>query len=215
MGRRLNARQQRLMDELLPRLTIPCETGARLDPAALFDRPMADIWLEIGFGGGEHLAAQAHANPDIGFLGAEPYINGVAKVLSTIERDGLLNIRLYDDDARDLLECLPDESLGTVFVLFPDPWPKLRHNKRRIVDAANLTQIHRVLRPAARLRFASDISDYVRWTLRLVRANGGFEWMATCADDWRTRPDDWPATRYEAKAIREGRTPVFLEFKRL
>lgn len=214
-GRRLNTHQQRLMDELLPRLAIPLSAPHGLQPAALFDMPVTDVWLEIGFGGGEHLAAQARANGQIGMLGAEPYINGIAKLLSTIDREALGNIRIHPGDARELLEQLPDQCLGRVFILFPDPWPKTRHNKRRFISADNLAQIARVLRPGGRLRFASDITDYVRWTLVHVRAAGGFEWTATRAADWRQRPGDWPATRYEAKAIRQGRSPAYLEFIRL
>ncbi|MFV2091497.1 MAG: tRNA (guanosine(46)-N7)-methyltransferase TrmB [Hyphomicrobiales bacterium] len=181
----------------------------------MFDEPVTDVWLEIGFGGGEHLAAQARANGQIGMLGAEPYINGIAKLLSTIDREALANIRIHPDDARELLEQLPDQSLGAVFILFPDPWPKARHNKRRFINADNLAQIARVLRPGGRLRFASDITDYVRWTLVHVRAARCFEWTAGRAADWRQRPGDWPATRYEAKAIRQGREPSYLQFIRL
>jgi tRNA (guanine-N7-)-methyltransferase len=174
--------------------------------------------LEVGFGGGEHLAAQAAAHPEIGYIGAEPFVNGVAH-LAYLARD-LANVRILHGDARDVLDRLPDASLSTAFVLFPDPWPKARHHKRRFIAQANLAQIARVLKPGGRLRVASDIPDYVRWTLMEIalfnRTQGrSFAWTARAAADWRARPADWPGTRYEAKALEAGRAPAYLEFVRV
>ncbi len=202
------------MREELPRLRIECGREQSLDPCTLFDFLPRETWLEIGFGGGEHLAAQARANPQTGFIGCEPFINGVAKLLAAIEDEGLGNIRIYDDDARDVLETLADASISRVFLLFPDPWHKKRHNKRRFVSPENLEQLARIMQPGAVLRIASDIPDYIRWSLHHIRNHPDFDWLAECATDWRIRPDDWPPTRYEAKAVREGRTPCYLSFTR-
>ncbi len=213
-GHKLRGRQQLLMREALPRLRIECKREQNLDPRSLFDFSPQETWLEIGFGGGEHLAAQARAHPQTGFIGCEPFINGVAKLIAAIDDECLNNIRIYDDDARDMLESLADGSISRVFLLFPDPWHKKRHNKRRFVSPENLDQLARIMRPGAILRIASDIPDYIRWTMRHIRAHPDFNWLANSPDDWRIRPDDWPSTRYEAKAIREGRTPCYLSFTR-
>ncbi len=172
------------------------------------------MWLEIGFGGGEHLAWQAEQNRDTGFIGCEPFLNGTAKLLSAIEDLRLANVRIHDGDARLLLESLADSSVDRVFLLYPDPWPKTRHHKRRFVNKWALDELHRIMTPGAELRVASDIADYVRWTLREVRRHGGFTWCAETPDDWRRRPDDWPQTRYEQKALAAGRTPSYLRFVR-
>lgn len=194
----------------------------RLDLAALKDAAgpfpgLPRLALEIGFGGGEHLAAQAAAHRDIGFIGAEPFLNGVAK-LAALAKD-LPNVAIHHGDARDVLDALPDASLDAAYLLFPDPWHKLRHNKRRFVSQKNLAQLARVLKPGATFRVASDIPDYVRWTLvetaLFNRTNGEtFVWQARKADDWRIRPADWPPTRYEAKALAAGRVPAYLAFAR-
>ena len=188
-GHKLRARQADVFAELLPR-------------------------LEIGFGGGEHLLAQALANPTIGFIGCEPFINGMAKLLSEIETRDITNIRLYDNDAMDLLGVLPEKSIGRAFLLYPDPWPKRRHNKRRFVSDESLTLLGRLIRPGGVFRFASDIDHYVGWTLVRAMRSGVFQWTAKEADDWRLPWLDWPGTRYEAKAKREGRTPSYLTFER-
>ncbi len=213
-GHKLRGRQAELMRDLLPALRLECSLDQRLDPRALFDFPVQNVWLEIGFGGAEHLLEQAGNHPETGFIGCEPFINGVAKLLAGIEARGLRNIRIHDADARDVLESLAEGSLSRAFLLFPDPWHKKRHHKRRFVSSENLDELARVLKPGSLLRIASDIPDYIRWTLTRIHAHGGFEWQAKSPADWRARPADWPATRYEAKALRQGRTPVYLSFLR-
>jgi tRNA (guanine-N7-)-methyltransferase len=170
--------------------------------------------LEVGFGGGEHLAEQARRHPDTGFIGCEPFENGVAKLLTQIQASGLRNVRVVPDDARDILVRLPDASLSFVFVLFPDPWPKLRHHKRRFIQTRTLDQIHRLLKPGGELRIATDHTDYGQWALMHLMRDNRFEWAATRAADWRVRPDDWVATRYEQKALKAGRSCIYLRFFR-
>ena len=212
-GPKLRPGRQLLLETLLPKVGFSLPPEGRLDPKALFPdrRP---VWLEIGFGGGEHLAAQAAARPEVGLIGVEPFITGVAKLLSLVEESGLDNVRLLIDDARLLLSALPDSTLERVFVLFPDPWPKLRHHKRRIVNRANVAEFARVMRSGGELRLATDDADYARWMLEAVLAEPRFSWSAERAADWRERPPDWPATRYEEKALLAGRQPVFLRFQR-
>lgn len=183
-----------------------------LDLEALFGGRR--IWLEIGFGGGEHLVHQAQANPDIGIIGAEPYINGVAMLLGKIRRAGVSNLAVHPGDARDLMDVLPDGAIDRAFLLYPDPWPKARHHRRRFVTSEHLEPLHRVLAPGAILRVATDIPDYVRQTLEEV-PKAGFEWLAESPEDWRAPWDDWLSTRYEQKALREGRVPHYLTFRRL
>ena len=216
-GKPLSARQQRLMETVLPRLRVPLE-DARFDPAALFggspeDMPR-DVELEVGFGGGEHLLARAAACPEVGFIGCEPFVNGVAKAVAGIEEGGLSTIRLHHGDARDVLERLDDASLEAVHVLYPDPWPKARHHKRRFIGPDTLAVLARVVRPGGLLRVASDIPGYIRWTLIEVARDGRFAWTAERPADWRLPPPGWPGTRYEAKAIRAGRIPCYLDFRR-
>ncbi len=197
------------METLLPRLRVPAEP---FDPRAL--KPDAtEAWLEIGFGGGEHLAAQAARRPDVILIGAEPFLNGVASALRHIDEAALSNVRLHDGDARELLARLPDASLERVFVLFPDPWPKTRHHKRRLVQAETLAEFARVLKPGGRFRFASDVAHYVDWSLARVIENPAFRWTAARADDWRTPPADHITTRYETKRLGDC-APVFLDFVR-
>ncbi len=209
----LRARPARLMAELLPKVATPDPEAGPIDPAALFP-DAKECWFEVGFGGGEHLAWQAAQNPDIGLIGAEPFVNGVAKLLSQIDELGLENIRVHFGDARPLLEALPDGSLAKLFVLHPDPWPKKRHHKRRMISAWFFKEASRLLRPGGELRVASDIPDYIRWTLMHARSAPGFDWTAETARDWKERPADWPETRYEAKATREGRAAAYLIFRR-
>jgi len=211
-GKTLRERQAGLMDALLPRLSV--QLGA-LDRAPASECPGAErLWLEIGFGGGEHLAADAARHPDVCFIGCEPFVNGVAKLLSLIEGAGLSNIRIHNGDAIEVLDALPDGSVGRVSILYPDPWPKPRHKKRRLLSMVNLDRLARVLKPGGELKFATDIDDYAGWTLARILARDDFEWRATRADDWRKPWPDWPGTRYEAKAIREGRSPAYLTFFR-
>ena len=171
------------------------------------------VWLEIGFGGGEHLVHQAESNRDIGIIGAEPYINGVAMLLGKIRRAGVDNLAVHPGDARDLFDVLPDASITRAFLLYPDPWPKKRHHRRRFVTPEHLEPLARVLKPGAIFRVATDIPDYVRQTLEEV-PRAGFEWLAERPSDWRESWDDWISTRYEQKALREGRTPHYLTFRR-
>ncbi|HEX5079879.1 MAG TPA: tRNA (guanosine(46)-N7)-methyltransferase TrmB [Geminicoccaceae bacterium] len=173
------------------------------------------LWLEIGFGGGEHLAAQAAAHPDRGLIGCEPYVSGVARLLALAEAQDLANLRIVVDDARLLLEALPDGCLERIFVLFPDPWPKARHHKRRIVNAASAAQFARLLQPGGELRLATDDMDYARAMLLALLPVPRLAWLARGAADWRTRPPDWPPTRYEEKARNAGRPCVYLRFRRL
>ncbi len=175
---------------------------------------MRDVWLEVGFGAGEHLVAQAEAHPDVGFIGCEPFINGVAAALSEIATRRLDNVRIFDDDARLLLRALADESIARVFVLFSDPWPKTRHNERRFIAAGAIDALARVLKDGGELGFASDHMGYVRWTLDHLSGDGRFSWMARQPADWRQRPDDWFPTRYEAKARARGAPCVYLKFAR-
>jgi tRNA (guanine-N7-)-methyltransferase len=176
------------------------------------DVEIDDVWLEVGFGAGEHLHWQARNHPRVGVIGAEPFVNGVAKLLSKIEEEPAPNIRLYMDDARDIISALPDASLGRVFVLFPDPWPKVRHHKRRFIQTEMLDQFARVMKPGAEFRFGSDDAPLVEYTLEILMAHPAFEWMAACAKDWQERTPDWPQTRYEAKKLHG--VPAFLRFVR-
>lgn len=217
-GKTLKPRQANLMETLFPRVSISLGSVS-IDPQSLFD-DVDEIWLEVGFGGGEHLVHHAVRHPRIGFLGCEPFINGVARLVAEIDERDLANVRILADDARFLLERLAPASLTRVNILYPDPWPKKRHNKRRFVNEETLGLLAAALRPGGELRFASDIPDYIAWTLahvsRLNRQKGEtFRWTAEKPVDWRTPYEDWPGTRYEAKAVREGRVPVYLAFRRL
>lgn len=210
---RIRPARKRLLADRLPELQLHVPTdGETIDVASLFNPRCSQHWLEIGFGGGEHLAQQAVACPDVGLIGCEPYVNGVARCLSLIG-DGS-NVRVVIDDARLLLKALPARSLDRIFVLFPDPWPKTRHHKRRIVNPETVADMARLLKPGAELRLASDIMDYARSMMLATLSNGSFDWLAERPSDWRQRSDDWPATRYEEKAIKAGRRPAFLRFRR-
>ncbi len=214
-GRPLRPGRRRLIETLLPRLAVALPEGAAmLDPAALFPRPMAALWLEVGFGAGEHLAFQAERHPEVGFIGCEAFVDGIAGLLVLVRERGLDNVRLFADDARRLIAALPDASLDRCFVLFPDPWPKTRHHKRRFVSPETLDQLARVLGDGAELRFASDHAGYARWTLERFQRHPAFVWTARRPSDWRQRPGDGPATRYEAKALAAGRRCLYLSFRR-
>jgi tRNA (guanine-N7-)-methyltransferase len=213
-GRPLHRGQQALVETLLPRLAVTLPAAGTLDPATLFDPRPDEVWLEIGFGSGEHLAAQAAAHPTIGFIGCEVFENGIAKLLADVQRRALANVRILTDDARLLIAALPSASIGRVFILFPDPWPKQRHHKRRIVAGETLAALAAIMTDGAELRLATDDLDYLAWMLARVPAHPAFAWLADRPSDWRVRPADWPATRYEAKAIAAGRRPYFLRFRR-
>ena len=210
LGRPLSTHQQELIETLLPRIGLPEDA---IDLAALFPKARA-FAFEVGFGGGEHLAAQAAANPDIGFIGCEPFQNGVAKLLTQIEAQKLSNVRVHMDDAREVLPRLGNAVLSAFYVLFPDPWPKWRHHKRRFVQEATLDQLARLLRSGGEFRLATDHEDYGVWALQHLMRDERFRWSATRAQDWRVRPSDWPATRYEQKALKAGRKCVYLRFTR-
>ena len=213
-GRALSARQASLWRELLPRLAVKASAAELADPLSLFSASVREVWLEIGFGGGEHLMWQAEQHPEAGILGCEPYQDGIVKVLSAISARGAGNIRLFADDARILLRHLPAASIARVFILYPDPWPKRRHWKRRLVSEGTLGELARIMLPAAELRIATDIGPYAEWILLAVRRQGSFRWTAEAAADWRRRGSDWPATRYEAKALRAGRPSSYFRFRR-
>jgi tRNA (guanine-N7-)-methyltransferase len=212
-GPALSAHQAGLLETLLPRLRMEPQPGR--DPRSYFSAALSEVWLEVGFGGGEHLRWQAEANPGIGIIGAEPYVSGVAKLLSKLAAAlQAANIRIYMEDASDIIAALPSASLGRVFVLFPDPWPKTRHHKRRFIQMAVLDELARVMKPGAELRFATDDIGYLVWTLERLSAHQAFAWSAKSANDWRARPPDWPETRYEAKAKGAGITCTYLRFVR-
>jgi len=199
-GPKLSAHQLGLRETLLP--------GLRFDGTV----PDGELWLEVGFGAGEHLVWQAEHNPQVTLIGAEPYEGGVAKLLSKLAENPKPNIRIHEGDAREIVEALPDARLGRVFILFPDPWPKTRHHKRRFLQTDMLDSLARVMRGGAELRFASDDAGYLAWALERLMAHPTFAWTAQRAADWTTRTPDWPQTRYEAKALHGP--PVFLRFVR-
>lgn len=227
-GRVIRKTKTTLLDAFLPKIKI-IEDSA-INKQTLFGKPVEKVYLEIGFGNGEHLAGQAKNNPEVGFIGAEVFQNGVANLLSLITgiKDGTDlpeainlengrtdNIRVYDDDMRLLFPRIPDNFLDKVFVLFPDPWPKKRHASRRFINPDNLKEIARILKNDGILRVATDHKVYKGWTLRQMHDCPNFEWTATCGNDWKHEPSDWVETKYQRKAIREGRKPVFLDFKKV
>ena len=204
-GRPLRRGLKTLMETLLPRLrvTLP-DFGGVPD----------QVWVEIGFGAGEHLAWQASRHPEVTIIGAEVFVNGIAGLLRRIDELRLANVRIFQGDGRDLLDALPENSVSRVFILFPDPWPKQRHHKRRIVQAAVLDRLASVMKDGAELRMATDHGDYLRWMLDVATAHPAFRWLASGPGDWRERPADWPASRYELKALGEGLAPTYLRFVR-
>ena len=209
-SRPIKPRQAALLETLLPAIRPP---AAAFDPRALMPGA-AEAWLEVGFGGGEHMAAQAAKRPDVLIVGAEPFQNGVASALRHIDEAGLRNVRVHDGDVRELLGRMPDASLARAFILFPDPWPKTRHHKRRIVQPDMVAELARLLIPGGRLRFASDVAHYVDWSLEKIIANPSFTWTAGQASDWRIPPADHVTTRYEEKRLGDC-APVFLDFVRV
>ncbi|HTC84219.1 MAG TPA: tRNA (guanosine(46)-N7)-methyltransferase TrmB [Rhizomicrobium sp.] len=208
-GPKLSQRQAGLRRTLLSELAYrPSEA-----PWSQFPNTVRDLWLEVGFGAGEHLVWQARQHPQVGLIGAEPYETGVAKLLTKLEEVPLNTVRIYEGDGRDIIECLPDQSLGRFFLLFPDPWPKTRHHKRRFLQMEMLDQLARVLKPGAELRFATDDKSYLPYALERLMAHRAFDWLAEGPLDWKSRPADWPPSRYETKAIKGP--PAFLRFMRL
>jgi tRNA (guanine-N7-)-methyltransferase len=211
-GHKLRFHQADLIERLLPRLSLDIGQPA---PPELFDTPVDDIRLEIGFGGGEHLIAEARAFPDIGFIGCEPYVNGMAKILTQIEAHRIGNIRLFAGDAAELLAWAPPRSLARIDLIHPDPWPKRRHWKRRFVQDATVAAMARVLKPDSEFRFVSDIADYCAWTLAHLLRSPGFVWTAEQASDWRLPWTGYTMTRYGRKAEREGRHAAYLRFRKV
>jgi tRNA (guanine-N7-)-methyltransferase len=203
-GRKPSTRQATLLRDVLPR--------ASFDPAA---PPAGATWLEIGFGGGEHLLWQARQNPEVALLGCEPYEDGVIKVLTAVEAEGLVNVRVHMGDARDVLRALPVSSIDLAFILFPDPWPKRKHRKRRLVNPSLLDLLARTMKQGAELRIATDIGDYARTILEAFEREPRYSWQAQSPADWRVRPPDWPETRYESKAAAAGRQSYYFRFLRL
>ncbi len=211
-GRPLSARQQELMQGLLPRLRVPLPDSGLLDPRTL--RPQAsEVWFEIGFGGGEHPVGQALSHPGLTLLASEVFQEGLAKCLGQIEDHGLSNMYLWDEDARQLADRLAPASLDRVFILFPDPWPKARHRKRRLIQPAFLDSLARIVRPGGQVRFATDVRDYADEALVHFIRHAGFRWTAQRAGDWQMRPEDHVATRYETKNIGDI-APVWFDFER-
>ena len=207
-ARPLKPRQAGLLDSELPRIAWPLEADPRsVMPAA------REVWLEIGFGGGEHLAEQAVRHPDVLLIGAEPFVNGVASAVRHLHDRGVENARVHQGDARDVLAALPDGGVDRVFVLFPDPWPKARHHKRRLMQPEVIAELARVLKPGGRFRFATDWRHYAAWTLERMLSSPAFLWLAESADDWRLPPEDHVTTRYEQKRLGDT-APIFLEFLR-
>jgi tRNA (guanine-N7-)-methyltransferase len=214
-GHRLRPAQAALFDTLLPKLALDLERPAPADPATLFAPPVDAVRLEIGFGGGEHMIAEAERDPRTGFIGSEPFVNGMAKALAAIEARKLSNMRLHFGDASFLLGWLPEGALMRIDLIYPDPWPKRRHWKRRFVQDQSVAAIARLLRPGGEFRFVTDIADYAAWTLARLLRSPHFEWTAERADDWRLPWKGFTSTRYEAKAKREGRVPCYLLFRRV
>jgi tRNA (guanine-N7-)-methyltransferase len=208
-GKKLRAMHTQLVDSLLPRLLV--------DVSNPLENRIGnhDVWLEIGFGGGEHLASQAQANPLVHFIGCEPFINGVAKLLAEVASANLDNVRIHPDDALAVLQSLPAKSIARIYLLFPDPWPKQRQKKRRFISNENLAQLARVMNDGAELRFATDVDDYCGWALSHFLQSADFEWRAEQASDWSEPWESHKQTRYEQKAIRKGDKPVYLTFVRV
>lgn len=209
-GRKASVRQTQLKQDVLPKVAVDLDRIG--ESLAHTTRP---TWIEIGFGGGEHLLWQAKNNPNVSIIGCEPFEDGVVKVLQRIDEDGISNIRLHVGDAREVLRKLPASCAARAFILFPDPWPKRRHKKRRLVNPQTVDLLARILKPKAQVRIATDIGDYARTLLLAFQGESRFRWLAETPRDWRARPADWPATRYEQKAEREGRRRYYFCFERL
>lgn len=213
-GKTLRPLQSSSLEDGLKQFGIDLSQPAPADLRNLFPVPVDGVRLEIGFGGGEHLRHEAGRHPGTGFIGVEPFVNSMAKMTMAVAQEPLPNLRLYDEDATRLLDWLPEASLSGIDLLYPDPWPKKKHWKRRFVSQINLDRFARVMKPGAKFRFASDIDTYINWTLQHCRAHAAFDWQAETAADWHKPYEAWPGTRYEAKAIREQRRPCYLTFIR-
>lgn len=229
-GKKLKPSREVLLASFLPKVRLSDMEGKQnVDPASCFSLSVGSVWLEIGFGGGEHLAEQSRRHPETGFIGAEVFLNGVTSLLTHLtgmerrgdvdENIGLAegrvdNVRVYDEDVRDILPCFKAGSFERIYVLFPDPWPKRRHADRRFIGPGNLPVLARLLKSGGELRVASDDMNYIRWSLQHLMDSDDFEWTAQTADDWRKPPADWVNTRYEMKALAKGKKPVYLVFKR-
>ena len=213
-GKTIRAAQQDALDTLLPALLVDTADPAPQPLGGLFPTPVEAVRLEIGFGGGEHLIHAAQSLPRVGFIGVEPFQNGMAKAVATIGRETIGNIRLFDRDAVLLLDWVPAGSLAQIDLLFPDPWPKTRHRRRRFINSDNLDRVVRALAPGGSFRFASDADAYVKWTIREVARHGQLAWTAAGLEDCRAPWEGWPGTRYEGKAIAEGRRPAYLTFRK-
>ena len=209
-GRPLRKEALHLMDNLLPKLRLTDEQD--LTQAFGNDHP---LWLEIGFGGGEHLAFQAEQNPDVNIIGVEPFVNGVASLLKRLAANGARNVRIHPADVRPFLPAMPEGAFTRIFVLFPDPWHKSRHNKRRLLQLETLNHFARLLKPGGQLRLATDDVGYLRWILERMMGHPAFDWQVNGPAQWRQRPADWPPTRYEQKGLENGRVPTYLQFLRL
>ncbi len=219
-GKRLRPSQRRLLEEMLDQIAVPGLPPARsgepgeVDLRALFGRD-CPVWLEIGFGSGEHMAHQAARHPEAGILGCEPYVNGVASLLGKLRDSPLPNVRIHPGDVRDLMDVLPAGSVSRTFLLYPDPWPKKRHHRRRFMTPEHLRPLARAMKPGSRLRVATDIPDYARQAVEQIARSADFEWTAESRRDWQRPWDDWLPTRYEIKALKEERVPIYLNFTRL
>jgi tRNA (guanine-N7-)-methyltransferase len=213
-GHKLRPKRAELLATLLPKLSLDVMAPAPPNPHKLFSVPVTGVALEIGFGAGEHFVREALAHPDLGYVGVEPFVNGMASALALIDASELQNVRLHHGDAIDVLEWLPGQSIERIDILYPDPWPKRRHWKRRLISDANVASLARVAAPGATVRFATDIADYAEWTLIRFRRSPDFDWTAERAEDWRCPWPGFESTRYEAKAMKEGRAPSYLVFRR-
>ena len=215
-GRSLGKKRDNLVASLLPhiKITLDADTEFPVDPTSFFSPPPKEVWLEIGFGQGEHLSALAQQHPNIGFIGCEPFINGVSALLCDIQDHGLENIRIWPDDARDLMDALPDQCLDRCFLIHPDPWPKTKHHKRRFIQNETVDTLARLLKSGAELRIATDDPDLCNWMLEHIDNHSAFQWLARCQQDWQTQPEDWPVlTKYGQKQL--AGTPVYLLFERV
>lgn len=213
-GKPLKKASAARFEKYFPLYSINISDDEKIKPEQLFDHSPKEIWLEIGFGKGEHLAAQSIDNSKVGIIGCEPFLNGVSGLIDHIDKEKINNVRFYMDDARLLMDAIPENSISRAFILFPDPWRKKRHYKRRVVNQGNLQVLARILKDNSELRIATDHNDYCRWIIARLMENENFIWRSEHPDDWHKRPIDWPATRYEEKALKSGRKSTYMTFIR-